>query len=302
MHQRGNRFHDPTTVHPRLVMSALAIAASVLLASAATGCYAGYGTGYYGTTPVVAQANVEAPPVEATFDAPGVTATVGPQVAVQPQLVSIAPTVQVVADYDEPIFYTGGFYWRETGTGWYRSSSYTGGWSYYNDAPYALRTIENRHTYRNYRPAGYVRQGYNNVAVRDHRYGGYDRSYRQPAYQGTVVRDHRGYNNGYDRGYQQPVRDHRSGYDRGGYQQPVVRDHRNGYDRGGYQQPVVRDHRDGYGGGGTYNRQPVVRDNRSGYSGDTRSYRPVVRDNRSYSNRGTTSRGTRSYSSDRRRR
>src|SRR5438477_12979875 len=35
-------------------------------------------------------------------------------------LVYAAPGVQVIADYDEPIFYSDGFYWRQYGGGWYR--------------------------------------------------------------------------------------------------------------------------------------------------------------------------------------
>ena len=35
-----------------------------------------------------------------------------------PDLVSISPGVQVVADYDEPVFYTDGFYWRYYNNAW----------------------------------------------------------------------------------------------------------------------------------------------------------------------------------------
>jgi len=45
-----------------------------------------------------------------------------------PDLVYAAPGVQVIADYNEPIFYSNGFYWRYYGNTWYRSSYYTGGW------------------------------------------------------------------------------------------------------------------------------------------------------------------------------
>ena len=47
-----------------------------------------------------------------------------------PDLVPVSPGVQVIADYDEPIFYSDGFYWRYYGGTWYRSSYYTGGWVY----------------------------------------------------------------------------------------------------------------------------------------------------------------------------
>ena len=36
----------------------------------------------------------------------------------------------MIADYNEPIFYSDGYYWRNNGGTWYRSSYYTGGWVY----------------------------------------------------------------------------------------------------------------------------------------------------------------------------
>jgi hypothetical protein len=44
-----------------------------------------------------------------------------------PELVYAAPGVQVIADYDEPIFFVDSFYWRFYGGGWYRSPRHTGG-------------------------------------------------------------------------------------------------------------------------------------------------------------------------------
>jgi hypothetical protein len=181
------------------------------LVAAATGCYAhdGYGYGY---TTVSAQPTYVAPaPVHTEISA---------SVSASPDLVSVTPGVQVIANYHEPIFYSAGYYWREYDGGWYRSSSYSGGWSHYHDgAPYAVRSLPNRGYYRNYRPAGYVSRGH------------YDR--------GHVGYDRRGYNRaGYDRGYNR------------GYERPVVRDYRGanrGYERRGHDNraPVVRDHRSG---------------------------------------------------------
>jgi hypothetical protein len=102
-----------------------------LLISLASGCYATTSTGYVGGGAVVTTTTVE------------------------PDLVYVSPGVQVIADYDEPIFYSDGFYWRETGGIWYRSRVHTGGWVTYS-APHALITVRDRHTYRHYRPAGYV--------------------------------------------------------------------------------------------------------------------------------------------------
>ena len=120
---------------------------------------------------------------------------------VTPDLVSIGGGVQVIADYDEPIFYADNFYWRNYNGAWYRSSYHTGGWAY-AAPPRAVLGI-NHGAYVRYRPAGYVpRRGYagynRGPAVR----GGYNR--------GPAVRDYRG---GYNRG-PAPTRDYRSGYNR----------------------------------------------------------------------------------------
>jgi hypothetical protein len=87
-------------------------------------------------------------------------AYVGPSVSVTattvgPDLVYVSPGVQVIADYGEPVFYADGYYWRESGGIWYRSSYHTHGWVSYR-APYSIVSIRDRHTYRHYRPAGYV--------------------------------------------------------------------------------------------------------------------------------------------------
>ena len=83
--------------------------------------------------------------------AAGCAATVSAD-AYGPDLVTVSPGVQVIADYDEPIFYSDGFYWRYDGGGWYRSTYYTGGWVYARppvavlriDRPYALRALSPR--------------------------------------------------------------------------------------------------------------------------------------------------------------
>ena len=63
----------------------------------------------------------------------------------------------MIADYDEPVFYSDGYYWRETNGAWYRSSIHTGGWIY-AAPPRTVISIQNRHAYRHYRPSGYVRR------------------------------------------------------------------------------------------------------------------------------------------------
>jgi hypothetical protein len=72
-----------------------------------------------------------------------------------PDLVYAAPGVSVIADYDEPIFYSGGFYWWNYDGYWYRSRYYTGGWTYARP-PVAIAHIRDPYRYRRYRPSGYV--------------------------------------------------------------------------------------------------------------------------------------------------
>lgn len=65
-----------------------------------------------------------------------------------PELIEINPGVQVIADYDEPIFYSSNYYWRSDGAVWYRSSNYTSGWVRVETAPAVIMQIE--------RPSAYV--------------------------------------------------------------------------------------------------------------------------------------------------
>ncbi|HEY0477284.1 MAG TPA: hypothetical protein VGD37_07150 [Kofleriaceae bacterium] len=67
-----------------------------------------------------------------------------------PELVVISPGVQVVADLDEPIFYSGNYYWRNDGGYWYRSTSHTHGWARVEVAPVEIRAIERPSVYVHY--------------------------------------------------------------------------------------------------------------------------------------------------------
>jgi hypothetical protein len=91
--------------------------------------------------------------------------------AYAPDLVYVSPGVQVIADYDEPIFYVDNYYWRFSGGTWYRSASYTGGWVYATP-PVVIRRIERPEVYVHYRPAGVA--------------------HRQPPQSAPVVREERG--------------------------------------------------------------------------------------------------------------
>ncbi|HEY0193401.1 MAG TPA: hypothetical protein VGC42_19930 [Kofleriaceae bacterium] len=116
-----------------------------------------------------------------------------------PDLVEVSPGVQVVADYDEPVFYSDGFYWRWYENGWYRSNNYYSGWGYYERPPAAIVRIDSPYNYRHYRPSGYVtrRQApyrrsepVRREVVRDHREPARTEIRREPERR-EVVRDHR---------------------------------------------------------------------------------------------------------------
>jgi hypothetical protein len=86
----------------------------------------------------------------------GYQATASYETAPMPDMAYVSPGVQVIADYDEPVFYTDGYYWRyDTNGTWYRSNTWTGGWVYAS-APRPLLSIQQPRTYIRYRPSGYV--------------------------------------------------------------------------------------------------------------------------------------------------
>lgn len=104
--------------------------------------------------------------------------------ATTPDLVAVGPGIQVVADYDEPVFFTSGFYWRFYDGYWYRSSNYATGWYYDARPPVAVLRIDRPYSYVRYRPSGYVarnRPRYRpaETIVRDHR--------SQPTYRAEPV-------------------------------------------------------------------------------------------------------------------
>lgn len=150
-------------------------------AAALTGCYVQEtaGPSYSGGATVTA-----------TADADGYAAT--------PDLVTVQPGVQVVADYDEPVFFVDGFYWRFYDGYWYRSNSYYSGWYFYERPPVAVLRIDRPYAYAHYRPPGYVaranvRYRSPEVITRDHRTVQGSPAYRPaPGYAApAVTRDHR---------------------------------------------------------------------------------------------------------------
>ena len=81
-------------------------------------------------------------------------------------LVEVSPGVEVIADYDEPIFFADDFYWVNRGGIWYSSTWYGGGWGRAGNVPGHILGISRPDMYRHYRPAGYV--------AHEHVRGGYE--------------------------------------------------------------------------------------------------------------------------------
>jgi hypothetical protein len=90
-----------------------------------------------------------------------------------PDLVEVSPGVQVVADYDEPVFFSEGFYWRYDNGGWYRSNNYASGFVFVDAPPVTVSRIERPERFVHYRPHGYVARNRPRErpepVVRDHR-------------------------------------------------------------------------------------------------------------------------------------
>ena len=115
-----------------------------------------------------------------------------------PELVEVEPGVQVIADYDEPVFYSDNYYWRYNAGIWYRSNDYRRDWVRVERPSERVSRISRPEVYVHYRAN--VR-----ADVRDHRDRDNNRRddrYVQPAPQpqpsGPVVREHG------DRTYQPP--------------------------------------------------------------------------------------------------
>jgi hypothetical protein len=68
-----------------------------------------------------------------------------------PQLVEVSPGVQVIADYDQPVFYSDSYYWRYDNGIWYRSREHTRGWARVEVVPPQIRTIDRPQVYVHYR-------------------------------------------------------------------------------------------------------------------------------------------------------
>jgi hypothetical protein len=94
-----------------------------------------------------------------------------------PQMEYVAPGVQVISDYDYPVFYSDGFYWRWDGGNWYRSGFYNRGWGVAYNVPIGVRGIARPEAYAHYHGGFYG--GYRGGGYGGYRggYGGYRGGY-----------------------------------------------------------------------------------------------------------------------------
>ena len=68
-----------------------------------------------------------------------------------PPLVVVSPGIQIVPEFEEEVFFTGGFYWVLRDDAWYRTRTWRGGWApvHRETVPVALVRIPPGH-YRHY--------------------------------------------------------------------------------------------------------------------------------------------------------
>jgi hypothetical protein len=135
-----------------------------LLAGTLAGCLASGRVGYQATVVAPAPAVVvEAPPPPPPQPAPAVYVEAQPAVEVayvEPTaFVYVSPEVQVIEDYDYPVFFYGGMYWRNEGGLWYSSSYHDRGWLTVSTPPVYVTRINNPTQYVHYRANVNARPG-----------------------------------------------------------------------------------------------------------------------------------------------
>jgi len=81
-------------------------------------------------------------------------------------LVYVSPGAYVIADYDYPVFFSEGVYWRYYGGHWFRSPYRDRGWAFTGSVPTPVRRIQSPGSYAHFHARGMARS---HVVVRDHR-------------------------------------------------------------------------------------------------------------------------------------
>lgn len=74
-------------------------------------------------------------------------------------MVYVNSDVQVIEDYDYPVFYSTGLYWRYDGGTWYSSSYHDRGWNESREVPVTIRRIDRPTAYVHYRGEVNARPG-----------------------------------------------------------------------------------------------------------------------------------------------
>ena len=69
---------------------------------------------------------------------------------VGPRLTLVEPGVEVIADFDYPVFFADGVYWRWYGGYWYQSPFWDHGWVYARAVPPHIRGISRPGRYTHY--------------------------------------------------------------------------------------------------------------------------------------------------------
>ena len=103
-----------------------------VLAAALGGCVASGGaemSASVSTTPAYVDASAQGDVEETAYVEPA-------------SYVYVAPDVEVIADYDEPVFFSGGVYWRYENDTWYSSSYHDRGWIEAREVPEHVRGID----------------------------------------------------------------------------------------------------------------------------------------------------------------
>jgi hypothetical protein len=91
----------------------------------------------------------------------------GQATVVTPTMVEVEPGVQVVEDYDQPVFYSDGLYWRYEGGVWYRSNYFDRAYVRVYNVPVAVQRIQRPERYVHYRVRGDVRADVRRDPARD---------------------------------------------------------------------------------------------------------------------------------------
>ncbi len=76
-----------------------------------------------------------------------------------PGMVYISPDVEVISDYDYPVFYSTGLFWRNDGGIWYSSRWRDRGWGVSYNVPMGIRGIDRPFAYAHYHGGGIYGRG-----------------------------------------------------------------------------------------------------------------------------------------------